>query len=65
MPLRFGPTPAVAAASRASVVPCVGLRCTVRDIECRVESWDRLGADGRWLLRLGPLNRWSGEVPGA
>lgn len=49
----------------ADVVPCDGLRCTVRGIDCKVESWDRLGDGGRWVLRLGPVNRWSGEVPGA
>ena len=47
-----------------SVAPCDGLRCTVRGIECKIEGWDRLGASGRWVLRLGPVNRWSGDIPG-
>ena len=47
-----------------TVSPADGMPCVVRGVECRVESWDRLGADGYWLLRLGPVNRWSGEIPG-
>ena len=46
----------------ASVSPADGMACTVRGIECRVESGESLG--GQWLLRLGPVNRWSGEIPG-
>ena len=50
-----------------TVTPSDGLAVTVRGVEARVESWEALGAaEGAcWLLRLGPVNRWSGEIPGA
>ena len=49
----------------AGVVPYDGMACVVRGIECKVESWNSLGVGDRWVLQLGAMNRWSGDIPGA
>jgi hypothetical protein len=29
-----------------------------------VDGWDTIGPDGHRMVRVGPFNRWSGEIPG-
>jgi hypothetical protein len=42
-----------------------GMPVRVRGKDGRVESWEALAADGPLVVRIGPVNRWSGEIPGA
>jgi hypothetical protein len=41
-----------------------GMPVHVRGADGKVDGWDTIGPDGHRMVRVGPFNRWSGEIPG-
>lgn len=56
-------------AARLLVAPEVtlvdGMHVVFREAEGRVMSWELLAPGGHRVVQVGPVNRWSGEIPGA
>lgn len=42
-----------------------GMMVRVRGMDGRVNSWAILSPNGHRMVQVGPVNRWSGEIPGA
>lgn len=42
-----------------------GMPVRLRGVDAAVASWQQLGPGGEFLVRVGPLNRWGGDFPGA
>lgn len=40
-----------------------GMPVTVRGVDGRVNGWEAIGS-GSLLVTVGPVNRWSGDIPG-
>lgn len=41
-----------------------GMPVHLRGADGKVTSWEALAPDGQFWVNVGPVNRWSGEVPG-